>query len=234
MLLLPFLLGIAASRFDPWQLVLAGVALSGYVASATFQAWSRARRPAALRTPLAVWTLAFVSLGLPLVVRYPVLLTSLVILAPAGAVVVAGARPGRRRGLANSLAQVAQALVLVPAAAVVSGQFDATAVWAATGVAAAYLVGTVLVVRSVLGERNNPRFAVLAAAFHVLAVALALWLLPPGYALVAVWLLLRAIALPILARRLAAGPRPLRPVQVGVVEMISSIAVVVVSFAVPI
>jgi hypothetical protein len=234
MLLLPFLLGIAASRFDPWQLVLACVALSGYVASATLQTWTRARRPVAYRAPLVMWGTAFVSLGLVLVVVFPVLLASLLVLAPAAAVVYNGARPGLRRGLSNSLAQVAQALVLVPAAAVVSGQFEATAVWVATAVAAVYLVGTVLVVRSVLREREHPAFAALAAAFHAVAFVLALWLLPPPYAVVAAWLALRAVALPVLARRLARGPRPLRPIHVGIVEMASSLAVVAVSFAVPV
>ncbi len=233
MLLVPLLLGVAASQFSAWQLVLAAVAVAGYVTSATFQAWSKARQPSAYRAPLLTWGAMFVVLGLVLVAAFPVLLASLVVLLPAAAVVIRGARPGRRRGLANSLAQVAQALVLVPAAAVVTRDFDPAAVWTATGVAAAYLVGSVLVVRSVLGERDNPAFAVAAVGFHSVAAILALWLLPPAYALAAGWLLVRAIALPILERRWAGGSHPLRPIHVGMVEIASSIAVVVVSFAIP-
>jgi hypothetical protein len=234
MLLLPLLLGIAASRFDSWQLVLAASALSGYIASATAQARARARgqRAVAYRAPLTVWTIAFVALALVLVEIFPVLLASLVVLVPSAAVVFAGARPGRRRGLTNSLAQVAQALVLVPAAAVVSGAFDPDAVWIATGVAGAYLVGSVLVVRSVLAERSNASFALASGGFHVVVVALAVWLLPLAYALVAGWLLVRAVALPVLERHLARGRRPLRPIHVGLVEIASSVAVIVVSFAV--
>jgi YwiC-like protein len=233
MLLLPLLLGIAASRFDPLQLVLGGAATAGYVASATLQAWMRARWPATYRAPLVAWGSAFLLLAVVLVLAYPILVVSLVVLVPAAAVALLGARPGRRRGLANSLAQVAQALVLVPAAALVSGAFDATAVWAATAVAAGYLVGSVLVVRSVLAERTNRSFALASVAFHVLLVGLALWLLPAAYALVAGGLLIRAVALPVLERRLAGGPRPLRPIHVGLVELASSVAVVAVSFAVP-
>ncbi len=48
----------------------------------------------------------------------------LVVVVPAGIVVFQGARPGTRRDLANSFAQVAQVLVLVPAAAYVSGEVD--------------------------------------------------------------------------------------------------------------
>jgi len=233
MLLLPLLLGVAASRFDPWQLVLGVDAVAAYVTSSTLQAWARARRPTAYRAPLAVWGAIFAILALLLVVLFPVLLASLVVLVPAVVVVAAGARPGRRRGLVNSLAQVAQSLVLVPAAAVVSGVFDPPTVWTATAVAGAYLVGTVLVVRSVLGGRGNRSFALASVAFHAFLLAVAVWLMPAAYALVASWLLLRAAALPVLERQLAGSPRPLRPIHVGVVEIASSVAVVVVSFTVP-
>jgi hypothetical protein len=38
----------------------------------------------------------------------------------------------------------------------------------------------------------------------------------------------------VIQRRLASGPKPLRPIHVGIVEIVSSIAVVVVAFAFPI
>ncbi len=43
MLLLPVLLGVAASQAAAWQLAVGGAALSAYLASATIQAWSRSR-----------------------------------------------------------------------------------------------------------------------------------------------------------------------------------------------
>ena len=78
-----------------------------------------------------------------------------------------GAQPGSRRDLANSLLQVVQALVLVPAAAFVSGEFEPGRVVPYVLVAAGYLFGTVLVVRSVLRERGNEAFA--AASVSVLS-----------------------------------------------------------------
>lgn len=234
MLLLPVLLGVAASRPGPWQLVVAAAALTGYLASSTLQTWSRARRPLAYRAPIAVYGTAFAGLGLLLVVAFPALLAMLVVVVPTTLIVFHGAQPGTRRDLANSLVQVAQALILVPAAAYVSGEFDPGRVIAYTLVAAGYLVGTVLVVRSVLRERGNEAFAVLSAAFHVVLVVLAGVALPLAYAVLAVGLACRATGLPVIQRRLAPGPKPLRPVQVGIVEMVASLAVVVVAFAVPI
>ncbi len=233
MLALPLLLGVAASRPDAWQLVLAGVALSGYLLSATLQAWSRARRTPEYRRPILVYGVAFAILGLVLVVAFPPIVLTLLVALPAALVVFLGARPGSRRDLANSVAQVAQAIVLVPAAAFVSGEFDVDRVLPYSAVAAAYLVGTVLVVRSVLRERGNVAFTALSVGFHAVVTTLAIALFPGGYALLGVGLTARAIALPAVQRARASGARPLRPIHVGLVEIAASVAVVVVSFAVP-
>ena len=234
MLLLPLLLGVAASRPDPWQLVLLGAALAGYLESATVQAWSKARRAPEYPAPALAYGMSFAVLGLALVVVFPALLIALVIAIPAALVVVRGAQPGTRRDLANSLAQVAQALVLVPSAAWVSGAFEAGRVAVFLAVAAAYLVGTVLVVRSVLRERGNDAFAAVSVGFHAALIIPALVFLPAAYAVLATALAGRAASLPLLQRRWAAGGRPLRPIHVGLVEIAASLGVIVTAFAVPI
>ncbi len=132
MLLVPILLGVAASQASPWHVVLGGAALAGYLASAAVQTWSRARRPPELVLPIVVYGAAFASLGLVLAIAFPSLLFVAIVALPATLVVVGGARPGTRRDVANSLAQVAQAVVLVAAAALVSGQLDPERVVVAT------------------------------------------------------------------------------------------------------
>jgi len=156
-----------------------------------------------------------------------------VVLVPAAASSLAGSRPGARRDIGDTLAQLLQAIVLAPSAAYVSGAFDPPRVAAYTLVAAAYLVGTVLVVRSVIRQRGNTSFAVGSIAFHVALVVAAAVLLPPAWAVVAAGLALRAAALPWVQRRRAGTAHPLRPVQVGAVEAVAAIALVVVAFAVP-
>lgn len=234
MLLLPLLLGIAASRPAAWHLVLAGAALTGYLASASIQAWARAGRPVEHRLPILVYGGAFGALGSTLVVAFPPLLTILVVAVPAAVVVFGGARPATRRDLVNSLAQVAQAVVLVPAAAYVSGAFDAGRAAAGTAVAAAYLIGTVLVVRSVLRERGNHAFATISIGWHLAVTVAALAYLPVAYSATGLVLAGRAIVLPVLQRRWAGGRHALRPIHVGIVEIAASMAVVAVSFAVQI
>jgi YwiC-like protein len=229
MLAVPFLLGVAAGKPGPWQVVLAGASVSGYLGSATAQAALRARYRQPFTTPIAVYAVTFGALGLALLAAFPALLLALAVLGPATALIVTGARPGTKRDLANSLAQVAQALVLVPSAAWVSGTFDPGRVAVATAVGAAYLLGTVLVVRSVLRERSSWSFTVLSVGFHGLLVVAAL-LLGPAWVVLAIALAVRAVALPSAARRMAGTPRPLKPVHVGAVEAVAAIAVVAVAF----
>jgi hypothetical protein len=232
MLAVPLLLGIAATAPSPWHLLLAIAALAGYLAAAAGQAWLRARRRPSFIPSLAVYGGTFAVAGLVLLAAFPALALSAVVVVPAGALVIGGARPGTPRDLVNSLAQTVIALVLVPAAAHVSGAWEPEVVVLATAVAAGYLVGTVLVVRSVIRERGNRGFVALSIGFHAaFAVAAALFLAWP-WALYAAGLTARAIALPLVERRRAGTSRPLRPVQVGIVEIVASTVLVVLAVAV--
>ncbi len=234
MLATPLLLGVAASQPAAPQAVVAVAAVSGYLVSSVAQAWFRSRRSPIYRPRLALFGTLFGVSGLALVLAWPALLATLIVLVPATAVTLGGARPGTPRDLANSLALVAQAVVLVPVAAWVSGAWEAAAVTTMTIVAAAFLVGEVLVVRSVMRERGNTRFAVLSLGYHAILVVAAFLLLPPAYAALALILLLRAALLPALQGRWATTSHPLRPVQVGMLELACSLALVLVAFAVPI
>ena len=230
MLAVPLLMGIAVGQPSLWHLPLASTAVTGYLASATVQAWRRARRREPLDLPMRVYVVALLAQGAVIAALFPLLIASVVVLAPAGLVVAAEAKPGSRRDLANSLMQVVQALVLVPAAALVGGVTDPLRLAVATAIASVYLFGTVLVVRSVLRERGNTRFATLSVAFHAVGASLAALTLPAPWAVLGVGLGLRAWLLPIVVDRRARAGRPLRPVHVGMVEAVASVAVVVVAF----
>lgn len=234
MLAVPLLLGVAASRPDPWQIVLAVAAVAGYLASATAQAWLRARRRPSFRPSLIVYGGVASAAGLVLVIGHPALLLSIVVLGPATAIVMTGARPGTPRDLANSFAQTAMALVLLPAAAYVSGDFDGPTVIRSLVVAGGYLVGSVLTVRSVLRERGNPVYFWISVCYHAAVVVLLAVTAGWPYALYGAGLLARAIALPVMERQRAGTPRALRPVQVGVVEIVASTIIVILAFVVPI
>jgi hypothetical protein len=233
MLAVPLLLGIAATAASPWHLVLAVAAVAGYLTAATAQAWLRARRRPSFVPSLALYGGVFAAAGALLVLTFPALLLAAVIVVPAGALLIGGARPGTPRDLASSFAQAAIALVLAPAAAYLSGEWEVGAALRATLVAGGYLGGTVLVVRSVIRQRGNGGFHAASVAFHAALAVVASFTLPWPYAAFAAGLTARAIALPLVERRRAGTAHPLRPVQVGIVEIVASTLLVVVAFAVP-
>lgn len=233
MLALPLLFGVASTAPSAWHVVLAIAAVAGYLLSAAAQAWLRARRRATFLPSLAVYGGAFAVCGLGLVVAYPALALAAVVVVPVGALVVGGARPGTPRDLANSVGQTVIALVLVPAAGLVSGSWEAEAVARATLVAGGYLLGTVLVVRSVIRQRGNRVFAAASTGFHAAGTVIAAATLPWPWAAAFGGLTLRAAALALVERRRAGTARPLRPVHVGIVEIVASTVLVVLAFAVP-
>jgi hypothetical protein len=233
MLAIPLLLGISVGRFNGWQLALAGAAASGYLTSATAQTWRRARSRRKYRSTLLVYGSLFVAFSLALTISHPALCLALLALIPAAAVTVWLSRPGRSKGVTESLAQVAEALVLIPAAAYLAGPLNDSRVALATLAAGLYLAGTVLAVRSVIRERGNSRFAALSTGYHTIAAIAALLLLPGVYAALFVALAVRALALPIAERRLADTAHPLRPKGVGMVEIVASVCLVGLCFARP-
>ncbi len=152
---------------------------------------------------------------------------------PAGGLTLAAARPGTPRELALSLAHVVQASTLAPAAMLLAGEAGAYLLVAATAIVAAEMSGSTLAVRSVIRERDNVGFAVRSVGFHLVATLVAAATLPPAYAVLGGLLTARAAALPLARRRLAATRWKLRPIHVGLIEAVASIATVVVVAAAP-
>jgi YwiC-like protein len=233
MLALPLLVGVAASRSVPGQLLLGAAAAAVYLASATLQAWLRSRRRPSYVRSIITYAVAAALFGIPLVLLEPRLILAALVAAPAGALTLAASRPGRPRELALSLAHVAQASVLAPAAMLLGGETRIWVLGAATTIVAAEMAGSVLVVRSVIRERDNVGFAARSVAYHVVITLAAAIALPWAYAALAAFLTARAAALPLARRRLAGTRWGLRPVHVGVVEAVASIALVVVAVAIP-
>ena len=106
------MLGTAAGAASAWQLLLTVAAVAGYLTAATFQSWSRARRSPVYRRPLIAYAALFSVTSLVLVVTFPALLLAGLVAGPAAMVVAGDAKPGTKRDIAGSLAQVAIALTL--------------------------------------------------------------------------------------------------------------------------
>jgi hypothetical protein len=227
----PLLLGIAAGGPAPGHLLLGIAAVAAYLFSVPALEWIRTRRPEHL-PPAGLFGLVLAGAGVPLLVTYPDIALFVAGALAAGAATVVVVLAGRATSVAVSLLQVAQAIFLVPAAATISGTLGDASTWRAALVGGIYLVGSVLVVRSMIRARGDRRFLAASMAFHGGAVVLAAGLLPWPYAVLAAGLLARAVALPLLQSRLAAGPRRLRPIHIGMVEIVASVALVLLAFGI--
>ena len=235
MLAVPLLLGIAATAPSAWHLLLAVAALAGYLAAATAQAWLRARR-----RPSFVPSLA--RLRRRLRGRRPSSSSAF----PALAALRGRGRPGRRPRGRRSAARDAARPREQPrpdgdrARPRARGRLRVGRLGAGRGRRRDRRRGRLPRgdgPRRPLGHPGARQPRLRGPLGRVPRRARRRWRRspcrcrtrssPPG-------LLARAVALPVVERRRAGTARPLRPVQVGIVEIVASTALVVVAFAVPV
>lgn len=235
MVVAPPVVGALVAGPTGWHALLLGAWLAAYCLYFAATQWLRSGRKARYRAPVLGYAAATGALGLPLLVAEPALLRW----APAYAVLLgASLRYAARRAdrsYRNDLVTIAAAVLLTVVAAGLgttpAGWWppgaDQARAWAAAGLLATYLVGTVPYVKSMIRERDRPATYRLSVAYHAaLAVAAAALVAagrPGGGAgiallLVAAALLTRAAVLPRRGR--------VRPAVIGAGEVVATLAVV--------
>lgn len=240
MVVAPTVVGALVAGPTGWHALLLVAWLAAYCAYFAATQWLRSGRKPRYRGPVVGYGVATALLGGTL------LATQLALLrwAPVYAVLLglslryAARRADRSYG--NDLVTIAAAALLTVVAAglgePVTGWWppgaDDGAAWAATGLLAAYLVGTVPYVKSMIRERDRPGTYRLSTGYHGALVAAALVLAAlgrpggaTGWALVLLaWaLLLRAAVLPRRGR--------VRPAVIGAGEVVATLAVTAVTLA---
>ncbi|WP_255421131.1 YwiC-like family protein [Micromonospora solifontis] len=216
MLLLPYAAAVGVTGPSWPHLPLLGAWLAGYLFSYYALLAVKTGRPARVRPQLLLYGGATALLGLPVLLVRPAVLGYAPLYAVLVAVNAVHARRRRERTLLNDLASVAQSVLVVFVVATVAGVAPATLAGVAAAVGA-YLVGTVLYVKTMIRERGSAGYRWASAAYHLAAfvgAAVAGW--GPALAAVFAVLLLRAALLP--GRRLA-------PVQVGMAELAGALLV---------
>ncbi|MEU9744012.1 YwiC-like family protein [Micromonospora chersina] len=216
MLLLPFVaaVGVAGPRW--LHLPVLGVGLAGYLFSYYALLVVKTGRADRVRPQLLVYGGATALLGVPVLVARPAVLGYVPLYAVLLAVNAGHARLRRERALLNDLASVAQSLLMVFVVGTVAEVPPAGLLGVAAAVGA-YLVGTVLYVKTMIRERGSARYRWASLAYHVAALAVAVaagW--GPAVAGVFALLLLRAGVLP---------GRRLTPVRVGLIETVGTLLV---------
>lgn len=217
MLLLPYLVGVALVGPHWPHLPLLGAWLAGYLTSYYVLQAVKSRRPRRFAAQIRLYALIAVPLAATVLLARPAVLWYAPVYA--ALLLVNGAYAGRRdeRALANDLASVLQSCLLVLVVATVAA-VPPVRVLPAFVALLLYLTGTVLFVKTMIRNRDDARYRHLSVGYHLAALAVAGWI---DVRLIPVFLvlLIRAWLLP---------SRRLRPAQVGVVEIVCSVLILVV------
>jgi YwiC-like protein len=238
-LALPVAAAVTVSPWTPLLLLLAAAWACAYPASYFVLALVRdraSRHPDAGRfvRPLAIWWIAVVAVGLPLLLARPWLAWVALGYAALFAVNIAFARRRDERALVNDAVFVVECASMVPVTWAVAAGGATLAlpspasvpahVWVLTVAVALVLIGSTLHVKSLIRERADPRFArasgLLAWASLLASLGLAAWWgLPSGLLLVApfAWFAFRSALL--------ADPAS-RPARIGMIELVGFVLLV--------
>ena len=223
MLVTPFLLGTLASSWTWLALPLLVAWVDAYLLSYyLLQAW-KTRRLSRVLAPVRLYGAVLVVLGLPLVWAQPWLGLAAVAFVPFAAVNAWYARRRDERALVNGLVSVTQACLMVPVAYGVGGGDDWARAAVLTAVAWLYFAGTVLYVKTMIREKGEASYVRASVGYHAVALVVATWL-DPWFAAPFALYLGRAWLMP----RLAAT-RPVRPAQVGALEIVATLLLLAVA-----
>lgn len=228
MLAISLAIGVAASQPAAGDAALAVAAVATYLLAATLASAAAARDRRPYQASVTFYGLGACMGSAAALAMAPGLAVALVVIVPAGTAGLLLARQRRQRSLASSLLSAVQATVLAPAAAFIGGLGDPTELARIAIVAGVYLVGSVLVVRSVIRERDNDSFTMASVTFHLVWAAAARALLAPPYALVFVGLMVRAVLVPAARRARTRRGLGIRPALIGLEETIAGIVIIVV------
>jgi hypothetical protein len=229
MLLVPVVAGIWLAGPAPVHLVLGAFWFAGYLAFYALGRWLRSRRKRRELTPLLVYGALAAPLGVVTLVLAPHLLRWVPVYLPLLAASTVLMLRRQERSLVNDVVTVLAAGLMTPVVVDAGGGVLGATTWVATAALTAYFLGTVPYVKTMIRERGNPAYVRGSVAFHLAGTGGAVALAATGWQswwLVAVWGLLtaRAVAGPAANARRA---RPLRPVVIGVGEIVASVVVLV-------
>jgi hypothetical protein len=219
MLASPLLVGAIAAGPDWVHLPLSAFWFAGYFAFFATSLWLKSGRRTRYLPPVRAYAAAAAALGVVTVLLQPSLLRwAPLFVLPLGVGLWAAAHRRERDLLAGITTVVGSALMTVVAYDAGGGD-DLPRVWLLALVQFLYFAGTVFYVKSAIRERDNTRFLALSTAVHA-ASMVGLTFLSARVGLVFAALTVRAAYVPRLS---------LNPKQLGIGEIVATVAVGVVS-----
>lgn len=222
MLASPFLVGLLASSPRWVHLPLLALWFVGYFAFFAAGLWLKSGRRARFLPPVRAYGLATVPLAVLVLALRPELLVWAPLFAPLLLAGLVFAARRQDRSLPSGLATILAACLMTLVAYDAGLGEDWPRAWTLAGVLAAYFVGTLFYVKTMIRERHSRPHYRLSVGYHVAAAVSMAWVS---------WWLVGLFA--VLAFRAALLPgRPLTPKQVGIGEIAANVAVVVLALVV--
>ena len=224
MLASPLLVGILASGVAWVYLPLALFWFAGYFAFFATSLWLKARRRAKWFPPVRAYGALTAVLGAVVLVLDPQLARWIpLFLVPLGVGLFAAAHRQDRALLAGLATTAGSALMTVVAYDAGPGS-DLARAWQLALVQFLYFAGTVFYVKTVIRERDNVAFRWLSGGYHAAALLVVAAIFGRAEDDGTAWPLLLVFAL-LLARAVVVPPYRPTPKQVGIAEIVATVAV---------
>lgn len=215
MLATPLVVGVLASGPAWVHLPLAAFWFAGYFLFFATGLWLKSGRRARYLPPVRAYAVLAGALGLLTLALDPGLLRWAPLFTVPLAVGLVASAVRDERSLWSGVSTSAGSSLMVLVAYDAGGGTDWVRAWTLTGVVGAYLVGTVLYVKTMIRERGQDRYQWLSALFHGAATVAMTWV-DPWLVGVFALLTIRAAVLP--AYRLS-------PRAVGIGEIVATVVV---------
>jgi hypothetical protein len=232
-LVVPVLAGVWLVGPAAVHLALGAFWFLGYLAFYALGRWLRSRRRRRELPPLLVYGALAAPLGIITLVLAPHLVRWVPVYLPLLVTSTLLMLRRQERSLRNDVVTVLAAGLMTPVMVDAAGGPLGGATWVATGALTAYFLGTVPYVKTMIRERGRVAYVRGSIGYHLAGTAGAAVLAVTAWQswwLVVVWVVLtaRAVAGPAINTR---RERPLRPVVIGVGEIVASVVVLVVVLA---
>jgi hypothetical protein len=196
MLVVPFLAGMMAAGPDWLHLPLFVSWLLAYLLTFPLLQWVKSGKRKLYLKPVLLYGSLLAPVGAIVLWMMPSLLWWSAAIVPLFLMNCYYARRKQERTFANDAIAVLQFCLMTGIAYQAGGGTDAREVLPYAVGCFGYFMGTVFYVKTIIRERNNPRFYRMSVAYHSACVAAASLLLPLPIALASVVLLARAVLLP--------------------------------------
>lgn len=218
MMIVPFLFGMVSGGVHYLHLLLFVVWLLSYLFTYPVLQAIKTKKWKLYREPMLVYGVLLAISGIALALLAPNLIKWILPFIPLFVINCFYARANKERAFLNDLAAVVQFSLIVFVAQELGGRGELTEAAWLFALNLLYFTGTIFFVKTMIREKRNKTFYWYSIIYHALLLTAGLVLFPPLINLIIAVLLIRAIVMP---------RRGLTPKQVGIMEFIYSLSLVI-------